>query len=153
MEKRTGLRNGASDNSFLVRIVSPDGELFRECATSLVAPAIDGYLGVLKNHAPMVAALDIGELLLRTPDEHIISLAVGGGFMEVTRKEVVILCDTAEFREAIDVARATKDLDEARQRLSKKFSQVEDERAQVALRKALNRLKVAEKKERSRIIE
>lgn len=141
------------DNSFLVRILSPDGELFREYATSVVAPAIDGYLGVLKNHAPMVAALDIGELLLRTADERIISLAVAGGFMEVTRKEVLVLADAAEFKEAIDVSRATKELEEARERLSKKFSQVEVERAEVALRKALNRLKVAQRSERTKIIE
>ena len=141
------------EHAFLVRIVSPDGELYRQYAVSLVAPALDGYLGVLKNHAPMIAALDIGELLIRTPDEEIISLAVGGGFMEVSRDYVTVLCDTAEFREVIDIARATRDLEEARERLSKKFSEVEVERAQVALRKAMNRLKVASRKERSKIIE
>ncbi len=142
-----------NETGFLVRIISPDGELFRHTAVSLVCPAVDGYLGVLKNHAPMVAALDVGEILLRTPDDHIVSLAVAGGFMEVTRNEVLILCDAAEFKEDIDVARATRDLEEARERLSKKFSQVETERAEVALRKALNRLRVAQRGERSKLIE
>jgi len=142
-----------NERSFPVRLVSPDGELYRANAVSLVVPAVDGYLGVLKHHAPMVAALDIGELLIRTPDEHIISLAVAGGFMEVTRKEVVILCDAAEFREDIDVGEATKQLQAARERLQKKFGGVELERAQVALRDAENRLKVAKRKERKSLVE
>ena len=142
-----------NDRSFPVRLVSPDGELYAARAVSLVVPAIDGYLGVLKNHAPMVAALDFGELLIRTPDEHIISLAVAGGFMEVSRAEVTILCDGAEFREDIDIGEATKQLRAARERLSKKFSDVELERAQVALREAENLLKVAKRKERKQIVE
>lgn len=142
-----------NDRSFPVKLVSPDGELYAARAVSVVVPAIDGYLGVLKNHAPMVAALDIGELLIRTPDEHIISLAVAGGFMEVTREEVTILCDAAEFQEDIDITEATKQLRAARERLHKKFSGVELERAQVALRDAENRLRVAQRKERKHIVE
>ncbi|OPX23630.1 MAG: ATP synthase F1 subunit epsilon [Planctomycetales bacterium 4484_113] len=142
-----------NDRSFPVKLVSPDGELYTARAISLVVPVIDGYLGVLKHHAPMVAALDFGELLIRTPEEHIVSLAVAGGFMEVTRKEVIILCDAAEFREDIDITEATKQLRAARERLQKKFSGVELERAQVALREAENRLKVARHKERKHIVE
>jgi len=66
--------------------------------------------------------------------------------MQVSRSEVTILCDAAEFKESIDVARATRELEEARQRLSNKFSDIEVESARVALRKALNRIRVAKQK-------
>ncbi len=140
-------------SSFPVSVVSPDGELFREEATSLVAPAVDGYLGVMKGHAPLITILDIGELLIRTPDDHILSLAIAGGFMEVRRDQVLILCDHAEFKEDIDIARASEAEKRARERLSKRFKGVDIERGEVALRKAQNRLRIARRKEREKLIE
>jgi len=139
--------------SFPVVVISPDGELFREEATSIVAPAMDGYLGVMKGHAPLITVLDIGELLIRTPDDHILSLAVAGGFMEVRRDETLILCDHAEFRDDIDIARASEAEERARGRLSKRIGGVNLERGEVALRKAQNRLRIARHKEREKLIE
>ena len=145
---------GSQDSrSFSIVVISPDGELFREKATSLVAPAMDGYLGVMKWHAPMITVLGIGELLIRTPDDHILSIAVAGGFMEVRRNETLILCDHAEFREDIDIARASEAEERARDRLSKRISGVNVERGEVALRKAQNRLRIARRKEREKLIE
>jgi F-type H+-transporting ATPase subunit epsilon len=140
-------------HSFPVVIISPDGELFREKATSLVAPAVDGYLGVMKRHAPMITVLGIGELLIRTPDDHILSLAVSGGIMEVRRSETLVLCDHAEFKEDIDIARASEAEERARERLSKHLNGVNIERGEVALRKAQNRLRIARRKEREKLIE
>jgi len=141
------------NHSFPVVIISPDGELFRQDAVSLVVPAVDGYLGVMRGHVPMITVLDIGELLLRTPDEHVLSLAVAGGVMEVRRDETVVLCDRAEFREDIDIVRASKAEERARERLSTRFAGINIERAQVALRKAQNRQRIAQRGERKRIIE
>jgi len=141
------------NRSFPVVVISPDGELFREKATSLVAPAMDGYLGVMKWHAPMISVLGIGELLIRTPDDHILSLAVAGGIMEVRRNETLILCDYAEFKEDIDIARASEAEERARERLSKRLEGVNVERGEVALRKAQNRLRIAQRKEREKLIE
>ncbi|MCD6282563.1 ATP synthase F1 subunit epsilon [bacterium] len=139
--------------SFPVVVISPDRELFREEATSLVVPAMDGYLGVMKGHAPLIAVLDIGELLIRTPDDHILSLAVAGGFLDVRRNETLILCDHAEFREDIDIARASEAEERARSRLTKRIGGVSVERGEVALRKAQNRLRIARRKEREKLIE
>lgn len=134
-------------------VISPGRELFREEATSIVAPAMDGYLGVMKGHAPLITVLDIGELLIRTPDDHILSLAVAGGFVEVRRDETLILCDHAEFRDDIDIARASEAEERARGRLSKRIGGVNLERGEVALRKAQNRLRIARHKEREKLIE
>lgn len=138
---------------FPVVVISPDGEIYRGEAVSLVVPAVDGYLGVLKGHVPMITVLDVGEMLIRTPDEHILSLAVAGGFMEVRRDETVVLCDRAELREDIDVIRASKAEERARERLTGRMQDINVERAQVALKKAVNREKVAHRKERKKIIE
>jgi F-type H+-transporting ATPase subunit epsilon len=140
-------------HSFPVVIISPDGEIFRDEAVSIVVPAVDGYLGVLKGHVPMITVLDVGEMLIRTPDEHILSLAVAGGFMEVRRDETVVLCDHAEFREDIDVIRASKAEERARERLTGRMQDINVERAQVALKKSVNREKVAQRKERKKLIE
>ena len=101
----------------------------------------------------MITVLGIGELLIRTPDDHILSIAVAGGFMEVRRNETLILCDHAEFRENIDIARASEAEERARDRLSKRISGVNVERGEVALRKAQNRLRIARRKEREKLIE
>jgi F-type H+-transporting ATPase subunit epsilon len=138
---------------FTVIVVSPDGELFRSQAVSIIVPGVDGYMGVLKGHAPMIAAMDIGELLIRTPDEHILSLAVAGGIVEVGRKETLILCDHAEFREDIDMARASHSEERARELLSHRFEDVDVERASVALAKARNRLRIAQRGERKKLID
>ena len=138
---------------FTVVVVSPDGELFRSQAVSILVPAVEGYLGIMRGHAPMIAAMDIGELLIRTPDEHIVSLAVAEGIVEVRRSETLILCDHAEFREDIDVARAGHAEERARERLSGQFDNIDIDRAAVAIRKAQNRIRVAQRKERTKIVE
>ncbi len=147
------MAQGVTQPGFTVVVVSPDGELFRSQAISILVPAVDGYLGILKGHAPMIAAMDIGELLIRTPDEHILSLAVAEGIVEVRRSETLILCDHAEFREDIDIERATKAEERARERISQQFGNIDVERAAVALRKARNRLRVAQREERKRLVE
>lgn len=138
---------------FTVVVVSPDGELFRSQAVSILVPAVEGYLGILRGHAPMIAAMDIGELLIRTPDEHIVSLAVAEGIVEVRRSETLILCDHAEFREDIDIARASHAEERARERLSEQFGGVDVGRAAVAMKKAQNRIRVAQRKERTKLVE
>jgi len=131
---------------FTVRLVTPDGEKWSSRATSVVVPGLDGYFGIWANHAPLIAGLDIGVVMIKTPDETVVQmLAVTGGFIEVTRGEVRILAEMAEEGEEIDVIRADKALRRARERLSKHFADIDVERAQVALRKALNRKRVAER--------
>jgi len=147
------MAQGMEQPGFTVIVVSPDGELFRSQAVSILVPAVEGYLGILKGHAPMIAAMDIGELLIRTPDEHIVSLAVAEGIVEVRRSETLILCDHAEFRDDIDIARASHAEERARERLSEQFGDVDVDRAAVALKKAQNRLRVAQRKERTKIVE
>jgi F-type H+-transporting ATPase subunit epsilon len=109
----------------------------------VVAPGIEGALGILPQHAPLVTTLQAGELRVKKgAEEHV--LVVTGGFMEVTGDRVLILADAAERIEEIDVARA----DEARRRAQDRLANqgVEDvdlAAAEAALRRSLVRLRIA----------
>jgi F-type H+-transporting ATPase subunit epsilon len=132
-------------NDFAVNVVTPDGAVWSGRATSVVVPGIDGYFGVWAGHMPLIAGLDVGALWIKTPSEQVITLvAVNGGFVEVNREGVTILAESAELADSIDITRASKAEERARERLAKVFHDVDVSRAEVALKKASNRRKVAE---------
>ncbi|MBD3174146.1 MAG: F0F1 ATP synthase subunit epsilon [Armatimonadia bacterium] len=111
-------------------------------AEEIIAPGVDGYLGVLAGHAPLVTALDVGVLTLRSVDGDEELLAISGGFMEVRPEKTVILAETAERAEEIDRARVERALRRAEERLSAEdYSEIDSERARRALARAFNRLK------------
>lgn len=133
----------ASD--FAVQVVTPDGEVWSGRAVSVIVPGVDGYFGVWAAHAPLVAGMGIGMLSIKTPAETVIDvIAVSGGFVEVSRAGVTILAEAAEIGDSIDTIRATESETRARERLSGRFADIDIERANVALRKAMNRKRVAE---------
>lgn len=127
--------------SFHLEVVTPDRSLLSEEVVSLVAPGVEGYLGVLANHAPLVTELGVGILRLRYLDDTEEDVAISGGFMEVVNNRVLILADAAERPQDIDIQRAREALLRARQRLQDPT--VDRERARAALEHAINRLKVA----------
>lgn len=133
-----------AENDFDVKVVTPDGEVWSGRSTSVVVPGLDGYFGVWKDHVPLIAGLDIGRLMIKTPEEKILVLAVAGGFVEVSRQGVTVLAESAELADRIDTIRASKSEERARERLAHHFADVEVERARVALQKSLNRRRVAE---------
>lgn len=133
----------ASD--FAVKVVTPDGEVWSGRAISVIVPGLDGYIGVWAGHAPLVAGMGIGTLSIKTPGEVVVDvIAVSGGFVEVSREGVTVLAEAAEMGDSIDTIRATESETRARERLSGKFANIDIERAQVALRKAVSRRRAAE---------
>ncbi|MGQ9881404.1 MAG: F0F1 ATP synthase subunit epsilon, partial [Armatimonadota bacterium] len=127
--------------SFHLEIVTPDRSLLSEEVVSLVAPGVEGYLGVLANHAPLVTELNVGILRIRYPDDTEENVATSGGFMEVAHNRVLVLADGAERPQDIDIQRAKEALLRARQGLHDPT--MDHERARAALERAINRLKVA----------
>ncbi|MBI3909927.1 MAG: F0F1 ATP synthase subunit epsilon [Armatimonadetes bacterium] len=133
-------------DTFTVDIVAPDRVVLHEEATSLVAPGALGSLGVLPNHAPLLAELGIGEVRLRNIDGEEHRVAIQGGFLQVGGNQVTILADAAERAEDIDVARARlacAEAEEAYRRASATFDEAQRDEAEAALRRARNRLRVA----------
>ncbi len=125
-----------------LRVVTPERVLFSGPVSSLRAPGSEGSFGVLARHAPMVAALKTGTLSF-VEEGGRRSLAVSGGFVEVSGGGVAVLAETAEYDSEIDVPRAETARERARQRLSSQID-IDVERARAALLRALTRLRVAD---------
>lgn len=125
-----------------VSVVTPDGPVYEADVEMVSAKAQSGELGVLPGHIPMVAPLEIGVVRLKKGNATEL-VAVSGGFLEVRPDRVTILAQAAERAEDIDVARAKAAKERAERRLQAKQEGIDYNRAELALRRALNRLNVA----------
>ena len=131
-------------------IVTAEREAYSEDVELVVAPGVEGQLGILPHHTPLMATLLPGELRIKKGAEEI-SLAISGGFLEVRPDRVVVLADSTERAEEIDVDRAEAARKRARERLSQQRELGTDgTRAEAALRRSLARLRVAEMARRRR---
>jgi len=130
-------------------IVTAEGVVFSEDVDVVVAPGVEGQLGILPHHAPLMTMLQPGELLIRKGGEEF-SLAVSGGFLEVRPDRIIVLADAAERVEEIDIARAEEAKRRAEERLRQLAPDIDSARAEAALRRSLIRLQVAEKRRRRR---
>ncbi len=133
------------DKQYQFRLVTPVGVLFHGQVVSVSCPGTEGRFQILFNHAPMLAALDIGELDVLVQDSGPLVFAVSGGVAQVLHNEVLILANAAERRENIDVRRAESAKARAEERLAVPSQDVDLDRARAALFRAINRLKVAGK--------
>jgi F-type H+-transporting ATPase subunit epsilon len=113
----------------------------------VIAPGVEGELGILPQHTPLVTMLVPGELRVRRGGQEV-SLFVSGGFLEVRPDKVVVLADTAERVEEIDVARAEEARRRAEERLRERPRDLDVVRAELALRRSLVRLRLVEKRRR-----
>jgi F-type H+-transporting ATPase subunit epsilon len=131
--------------TFKLDIVTPERVVFSDDVVSLVAPAEQGYYGVLAGHAPFLSILKPGEVRIRS-ERGELHYATSGGFMEVTPKRTVILSESAEEVAGIDVRRAEEALKRAKERLAGTATKGPDrDRAELAKERAENRLRVAKK--------
>jgi F-type H+-transporting ATPase subunit epsilon len=129
-----------------LEVVTPDNVVVSQDVETVVAPGLMGEFGVLEGHVPFLTGLVSGELRY-TAGGKVERLAVSTGFSEVSNNNVSILVNSAERAAEIDVERARRALERARERLAKaKAEDVDFARAEAALKRALMRLKVAEKK-------
>ncbi len=129
------------EKTFLLEIIASDRVFFTGQCESLIIPGIDGAHGVLANHERTVTCLAAGELKYKI-DEEWKYAAVSDGYAEISGDHVVIIADTVERPEEIDVKRAQEAKERAEERLRQKQSIKEYYHTQIALNKAMNRLKV-----------
>lgn len=125
--------------TFTLRIVSPEGNVLKEEVEFVLLPGGAGELGILPNHAPLIAGLDIG-VARYTVEGKVKRLAVAGGFVEVADNSVTLLADTAELSDQIDLERAERAKERATKRLSSISSDTDVRRAELALRRAVARI-------------
>jgi F-type H+-transporting ATPase subunit epsilon len=131
-----------------LEVVTPEGEVYRGDVGMVVLPGVEGELGVLPRHQPLVTLLGIGETRIKKPDGEYDRLATGIGYAEVLFDRVLVVVDHGELAGHIDVARAEQAAERARQRLQERAdpgarAEVDFYRAEQALKRAENRLRVA----------
>ena len=137
-------------SSIRLDIVTAERVVFSEDVDVVVAPGVEGQLGILPHHAPLMTTLQVGELRVRKGGEEF-SLAISGGFLEVRPDRVIVLADTAERAEEIVVARAEEAKRRAEERLlERRVPGIDAARVEAALRRSLARLKVVEKRSKRR---
>ena len=131
-----------------LEIITAERQVYSDDVDVVVAPGIEGQLGILPHHAPLMTALQPGELMVRKNGEESY-LVVTGGFMEVLGNRVTILADAAERSEEIDEQRAQQAVERARDRIEKREEDIELEEALHSLRRAQVRLNVVRRRRRS----
>ena len=130
-----------------LEIVMAERIVYSEDVDVVVAPGIEGELGILPHHEPLMTSLQAGELMVRKSGEEFY-MAVSGGFLEIRPDRIIVLADSAERSEEIDLARAEEAKRRAEDRLSRPITEVDATRAEAALRRSLVRLKVGQRRRR-----
>ena len=126
-------------------IVTPERPVVHQSVLSVSVPGEGGYLGILPGHAPLLSELKPGELSY-TVESTTHYVAVSWGFVEVLPDRVTILAQTSERAEEIDVERARRAKQRAEERLGKPpDAEVDRQRAQASLERAMARLEVADR--------
>lgn len=131
--------------TFSLQIVSPEGNVLKEEVEFIVLPGGAGELGILPNHSPLIAGLDIG-VIRYTQNSTVKRVAITGGFVEVADNSATVLADTAELSETIDIARAVDAKERAMKRLAARSNEIDLRRAEYALRRAAARLSATDDK-------
>ncbi len=128
---------------FYLEILTPSKKMFEGNILSVTVPGTVGEFQVLFNHAPIISTLEIGRVKVRPAEGPEQIYAVSNGVIEVLNNKVLILVKSIENVTEIDVTRAERAAERARQRLSEKHNQeIDASRAEAALSRALNRIKL-----------
>jgi F-type H+-transporting ATPase subunit epsilon len=132
----------------LLEIVTPERRVYEGEVDGVQVPGIDGELGILPHHAPLLSLLGVGELRIRRGGEEE-SIAIFGGFVQVRPDKVVIMAETADLESEIDLEKAQEARREAERALETGYHEGPDlSAARAQLQTALLRIRVAERRHR-----
>ena len=132
----------------LLEIVTPERLVYEDEVDSVNVPGIEGELGILPHHAPLLSILGFGELRIRKGGAEE-SFAIVGGFVQVRPDKVVVMAETADLAAEIDLEKAQEARREAERALETGYSEGADlSAARAALQTALMRIRVAERRHR-----
>lgn len=129
-------------STFQLEIVTPDRKFYEDEVSMVIARTLEGDVGILSDHVPTVSPLSIGVIKIKK-DNKMLEATCSGGFISTDEDRATIITDSAEWPEEIDVERAQAAKKRAEERLKKDSKNVDTLRAQIALNKALNRLRVS----------
>jgi F-type H+-transporting ATPase subunit epsilon len=128
-----------------LEIITPAKIVFKGNIESVTIPGVEGSFQVLKNHAPLISVFEIGLVKIKADANTTKYFATGGGTVEVLNNNVLVLADSLEAVEEIDIERARRARDRAEERLANKTDDTNLDRARGALARAINRLTLVEK--------
>ncbi|MDZ4065097.1 MAG: ATP synthase F1 subunit epsilon [Coriobacteriia bacterium] len=103
--------------TLICEIITPERIVYTNEVAMVVAPTIDGEVGILPLHAPLVSALKPGEIRVRSDNDEVEWFAIAGGYIQVHEDKVIILADHAAIASQIDVERARRGMELAQARL------------------------------------
>ncbi len=131
-------------NTIKLQIITPMRTILDIDVDYVVFTTTEGEMGVLYDHEPTVALLDYKQVIYTVEGKKKKATALGG-FVEITKDKVTILTDASEFEDEIDLERAKRAKERAQKRLSSKDADIDYVRAEIALKKAIARIELAEK--------
>ena len=132
-----------------VEIVTPSRQLYSGEVEMITMPGVEGEMGILAGHAPLLTTLNIGEITLHSADGEPEYIAVSGGVAEVLPDKVIVMARSAERADEIDIARAEAAMQRADEALRTR-SPEERQPVEIAYRRSQLRLKVARRRRRTR---
>lgn len=130
---------------FMLEIVTPDRKFFEEEVDMVIVRGVEGDIGILRGHTPLVTPLGIGRIKIKQEGKTRIA-AIAGGYIEVGKEKTTIISDAAEWPDEIDVTRAEEAKRRAEERL-KRRDNIDIGRAEVALKKAINRIRISKERQ------
>ena len=132
-----------------VEIVTAEKTIFSGQASLILVPGIEGELGILSSHAPIITELDPGEVLIRNEQEEL-SLVLSGGFLEVFNDKVTILADAAERTNEINIEKAKEAIQKAEKIVDSKGSDIDIQKALFVIRASKAQLRIANRRRTSK---
>lgn len=139
-----------ADKGYRLTVLTEEKSVLDETVVSVTAPGTEGYLGIWKDHAALVTALQPGKLTVKPQPDREVEYAVSGGFLEVNRNVVTILADAIERTDEIDLDRAKAAVQRAEEHLRDLGADLDRARAEFALARAKNRMRLAELERRGK---
>ncbi len=130
-----------------IEVITPERKVYEDDVDMVIAPASEGYVGILPHHAPLLTALGPGEFRVKKGATEEV-LAVFGGFMDVRGGRVTVLTEAAEHVDEIDLQRAQAARQRAQEALVAPASAADEARARAELQRALVRIRVSERRRR-----
>ena len=131
--------------TFHLKVMTVDRCFYDDEVDRIIVRTTQGDVGILPNHVPYIAAIGIGAMTIYKDGEKRMA-AIAGGFVDVSKEQTVVLARTCEWADEIDLDRAHEAADRARAALQHKESEREQDLAQAKLKKAINRIRIAENK-------
>ena len=129
-----------------LEIITPSKIGYKGNITSVTVPGTKGNFQVLYNHAPIISSLEIGTVKIEEQGGESTLFATSGGTIEVSNNKIIILAESFEKANEIDIKRAEEAKKRAEERLKqKRETAIDDVRAELALKRAINRLKISNK--------